>query len=145
MQNMNNIRRQGGFTLIELMIVVAIVAILAAIALPAYRDFTIRSKVSEAAAAIGACKTSVAEFAYARNAWPADVDEAGCSNQATQYLATMAVTGAGIITATTAATGAQPGECVLTLTPTGGPATDITAWVGTSSGCDAKYVPALFR
>ncbi len=49
---------QKGFTLIELMIVVAIVGILAAIAIPAYKDYIVRSKVSECAATLGACKTS---------------------------------------------------------------------------------------
>ena len=58
---MQVIRKQQGFTLIELMIVVAIIGILAAIAIPAYQDYTIRSKVSEGLNAIGAAKTSVGD------------------------------------------------------------------------------------
>ncbi len=72
-------RVQQGFTLIELMIVVAIVGILAAIALPAYQDYVVRSKVSEAAATAAACKTSVAEYLASKNALPADIY--GCGLQ----------------------------------------------------------------
>ena len=63
-----NIQRktQQGFTLIELMIVIAIVGILAAIALPAYQDYTVRSKMSEPMAALAEAKTTVAEY-YASN------------------------------------------------------------------------------
>src|SRR5205085_4067648 len=80
-------RVQQGFTLIELMIVVAIVGILAAIAIPAYSDYIVRSKQSEAEAAVAACKTSVAEYTATHQALPANNTQAGCSGVASQYVA----------------------------------------------------------
>lgn len=75
-------KKQQGFTLIELMIVVAIVGILAAIAIPAYQDYIKRSKVSEVAAQLAACKTSVSEFYQARNDYPGSAVAAGCEDDA---------------------------------------------------------------
>lgn len=64
-----------GFTLIELMIVVAIIAILAAIALPAYQDYTKRSRVSEALSLSNGAKTAIVEFYSTQNRWPRTNDE----------------------------------------------------------------------
>jgi type IV pilus assembly protein PilA len=63
---------QQGFTLIELMIVVAIIGILAAIAIPAYQDYTIRAQVSEGMSLAGAVKASTSEYFADRGVWPAD-------------------------------------------------------------------------
>ncbi len=72
-------KKQQGFTLIELMIVVAIIGILAAIAIPAYQDYTIRAQVSEGLNLAGGAKAAVSEYTMDRGSFPADNDEAGIS------------------------------------------------------------------
>jgi type IV pilus assembly protein PilA len=135
-------RLQQGFTLIELMIVVAIVGILAAIALPAYQDYVIRSKMSEAVAAAAACKTSVQEYASTKSTWPSTTAASGCSTTASQYVASLGVDTSGVITVSSTNTGIA--NCDLMLTPQGSGPTQITGWSG-STGCDPKYVPSNFR
>lgn len=134
-------KNMQGFTLIELMIVVAIVAILAAIALPAYQDYLKRSKVSEIVAAAGACKTSVAEYYAARNAMPGTAAAAGCSTTDTQYAQNLAVGAGGIITIEATADTGTTGNIVLTPTIV---SNEITAWVCTGS-IPNKHKPASCR
>jgi len=138
---------QQGFTLIELMIVVAIIGILAAVAIPAYQDYTTRAKVSECVAALAACKTSVAEYYASESALPADTDAAGCSTNTSQYCGAITVS-TGVVALDVLANAGVPADCALTLTPTATAAVAGTsgslAWAG-STACDKKFVPANFR
>jgi type IV pilus assembly protein PilA len=95
---------QKGFTLIELMIVVAIIGILAAVALPAYQDYTIRAKMSEVILAASACRTSITEV-YQTGGTPPTVNGWGCENTAggsSKYVDKIETDANGVITVTIA-------------------------------------------
>lgn len=83
MQKMKN--GQAGFTLIELMIVVAIIGILAAVAIPAYQDYTIRAKVTEAMSIASQAKTAVSEYYVSQGSMPTGPAEAGLSTTPADY------------------------------------------------------------
>ena len=145
---------QQGFTLIELMIVVAIIGILAAIAIPAYQDYTIRSKVTELINAAGVCKTSVAEYYQSLGAMPLSAKTAGCSDIGTANSNPPVVAaGTGVISVDAAGglatqlTGNASGT-LLNYTPTlaGGAGSAIIAWdCKTGTTITAKYLPATCR
>ena len=143
---------QKGFTLIELMIVVAIIGILAAIALPAYQDYTIRAKVSEGLGMAAAAKLAVVETA-ASNTGLTNVTQAlsgytfNASTGTNAYVASITIADGGVITVTTKNTGAAT-QPVFTLNPTQtttGAADDQIQWTCTRTVGLNKHVPAACR
>jgi type IV pilus assembly protein PilA len=142
-------KMQKGFTLIELMIVVAIIAILAAIAIPAYQDYLVRSQVSEGAVLTDGAKTAVAEFYSNTGRFPTANASAGLaspSSIAGKYVDQVTATSTGLIEAefgTGANTAIQ--SSMFTLSPVTS-AGSITWYCGsTSTTVPTKYLPTNCR
>jgi len=152
-------KNQQGLTLIELMIVIAIIGILGALALPAYQDYTVRAKVSEMMLAANGCKTAVNEAVSSASS--ADVSAAlpiACESQTSKYVTRVSVDANGVITvegkheALRGSTSAAANSITLTPLQTGDTpvngSTDggktISGWrcgPASSNGLPAKYLP----
>ena len=140
-------KKQQGFTLIELMIVVAIIGILAAIAIPAYQDYTIRAQVSEGLSLSAGAKTAVAEFYQDQGAWPTDNNEAGLSlsTQITgKYVSDVGVVGP-IVTVTYGQADTHDDIEGNTLTLTATDNVGSIGWICASADLADKHVPAACR
>ena len=145
---------QKGFTLIELMIVVAIIAILAAIAIPAYQDYLIRAQVSEGAVLTDGAKTAVAEYYSNSGTFPPSQTSAGLASPASitgTYVSSVTLTaGTGVITAQFSKTSPQKANAaidgdMLELSPTTSMGSIKWTCKAGATAIPAKYLPSSCR
>ena len=138
---------QKGFTLIELMIVVAIIGILAAVALPAYQDYTVRAKTSEVVLAASGGKTAVSEAYQTLGHMPANISSAGFDTQTSPYVSSVDYTRTSATQATIRAVASvKEGKISGNSVTLDGSADSVgvVTWI-CSGSINKKYLPANCR
>ena len=138
---------QKGFTLIELMIVIAIIAILLVIAIPAYQDYTVRARVSEGVNLAAAAKLAVSETTLDTGSLPTTNAEAGYESPASTYVDNIAIGANGVVTVTLSA---DPGlsdaaSGTLVFRPTWNTGDAQILWTCTSTITKTSQIPAQCR
>ena len=139
---------QQGFTLIELMIVIAIIGILAAIALPAYQDYTVRAKMSEPIAGLAESKTTYTEYYSANGTIPTTLAQHGIvTTRNGEYLESMAVSLSTPLITASIVDGVIPGQTGSTVILSGTTQTDGTImWIcKPGANIQTKYLPSTCR
>ena len=140
-------KNQSGFTLIELMIVVAIIGILAAIAIPAYQDYITRSRVMDGLHLSGMAKTTVAEYRQMIGSFPTSNTQAGLPATISSTYVTSITVGnapsAGTITITYAAAAGTAANATITLVPSLG--NGVVAWDCTGGTVVDNFRPSICR
>ncbi|MFA6038008.1 MAG: pilin [Legionellales bacterium] len=139
-------QRQKGFTLIELMIIVAIIAILAAIAIPAYNDFTTRSKVSEGMSLASTAQLAIVEYFVLTGTWPENNQDAGLAEPAMisgEYVESVTVLENQVLVLfkSNAGTGLSGHTIMMQANNTQGSMT----WVCSSEDIDGNFLPQNCR
>ena len=137
-------KKQKGFTLIELMIVVAIIGILAAVAIPAYQDYTVRARVTEGLSLASAAKTAISEYYATNGTLPTSNSQAGIAAAASitgNNVSGVAVTASGTIQVTFSGNPIDTNTMSLTATTNGG----AIAWNCSGGDLPSKYRPSSCR
>jgi type IV pilus assembly protein PilA len=149
-------RHSKGFTLIELMITVAIIGIIAGIALPAYQDYTVRARMAEVILAMSSCRTSISEIYQSGGSAPG-AGNWGCEATTSRYVASIATDDDGRVSATVQNINVNVDTKVVTMTPMASPtvfadaATDmgvgLYGWLcgGVGTTLHIKYLPSSCR